>query len=368
MRIALLETAPDDAPGSMLRYANLLEHTFVRHTEVQITRVRLAPQLRTLKRFPARLRTWGHHAVISARVWALRKSDFDLFHVLDGSHGYVTRWLPTERTVVTSHDVIPWLQGQGHFDVPAPGRAAQWLIQRGLEGLNRARLVLADSECTARDLRSTNCVHSEIEVCPLALEPEFMVPASPRVRAEHELPMIFHVGNNGFYKNRAGVLEVFAKVRAQVPVRLVLAGPAPNAALKERVQQLQLTGDVTFLIDPTDAALQSLYRQAAVFLFPSYYEGFGWPPLEAMASGCPVVASDAGSLPEATGTAALTAGPLEIDQLAQHCLNILGNDAVAAQLKQAGAARAALFSLERLRNQMLAAYQRVLASCGTAQA
>ena len=108
-------------------------------------------------------------------------------------------------------------------------------------------------------------------------------------------PAVFHVGHNGHYKNRAGVIRVFARIRAQTPARLVMAGPPPTAALRDLVKALHVEGDVEFVENPDDAQLFRIYRDAAVFLFPSIYEGFGWPPLEAMALGCPVVCSTAAS-------------------------------------------------------------------------
>ncbi|MCA8993432.1 MAG: glycosyltransferase family 4 protein [Planctomycetaceae bacterium] len=364
IRVALIETAPPDAPGSMVRYAELLTRAFGNDKEFTLCRVSLAPTNRMLRRFPQRIRSWIHHAVVWVNARMVRRRDFDLFHVLDGSHGYVANGLPQGRAIVTSHDIIPWLQAQGEFSVPSPGRGARWLIQRALTGLDRAALVLADSQSTANDLARTGVVRSHVEVCPLALEPDFTPPDTETVRTADEYPVVFHIGNNGFYKNRSGVIQVFAKVRAALPAKLVLAGPAPTGELRKLVADLQIEDDVTFLINPTDEALRSLYRQASVFLFPSYYEGFGWPPLEAMASGCPVVASNAGSLPEVTGTAALTAEPDDVETLAMHCLSILQKSDVASQIREAGFAQAAEFSLEHLHNRMQSAYQQVYKQTG----
>ncbi|MEZ5942721.1 MAG: glycosyltransferase family 1 protein [Planctomycetaceae bacterium] len=359
IRVALIETAPPDAPGSMVRYAELLTRAFGDDHEFKLKRVSLAPTNRMLRRFPQRIRSWVHHAIVWANARLVRQREFDLFHVLDGSHGYVVNGLSGNRTIVTSHDIIPWLQAQGEFSVPAPGRGARWLIQRALTGLNRAALVLADSQSTANDLSKTGAVRSHVQVCPLALEPDFSPPDTETVRTADEYPVLFHIGNNGFYKNRSGAIKVFAKVRASLPAKLVLAGPAPTDELRKLAADLNIEDDVTFLINPTDEALRSLYRQASVFLFPSYYEGFGWPPLEAMASGCPVVASNAGSLPEVTGSAALTAAADDIDTLATHCLSILQNANIATQTREAGFAQAAGFSLEHLHNRMRLAYARV---------
>ena len=115
----------------------------------------------------------------------------------------------------------------------------------------------------------------------------------------------------------------------------------------------------------SDQTLAALYRLADVFVFPSLYEGFGLPPLEAMACGLPVVASTAPALREVLDGAALLVQPHDVDGLAEAMAAALGNPDVAAHLREAGLQRAALFSWERTARETAAVYHEAVAGRGT---
>jgi glycosyltransferase involved in cell wall biosynthesis len=102
------------------------------------------------------------------------------------------------------------------------------------------------------------------------------------------------------------------------------------------IQELQVGDKITFVSYPNDQAVSSLYLKASILLFPSYYEGFGWPPLEAMAFGCPVVCSHSGSLPEIVGNAALMASPDNLSAIVAQCDFLLNQSEEATKLVQAG--------------------------------
>jgi glycosyltransferase involved in cell wall biosynthesis len=307
----------------------------------------------------------AHHASIFWRAGGVAAQvPADVYHLVDGSHGYVAARLPRAKTIITAHDIIPELQARGHFAIPRPTRLSRWVIQAALRGLERAALVMADSQCTADDLVRLGIVPSgRISVVPLGLPPRF-VPQSDDLIEDWESrrsakdSFLLHIGNNGFYKNRLGAVRTFERVRKQAAVRMVLAGPPPDAALKALIRERQLDDVIEFRCDPDDSEIIDLYRQARLLLFPSLYEGFGWPPLEAMAWGCPVVCSRRGSLPEVVGNAALTAD--DEDELAAHCVRILTDRKVADELVAAGRERLADFSLDRFRDRILHVYRSVL--------
>ena len=143
---------------------------------------------------------------------------------------------------------------------------------------------------------------------------------------------------------------------------LQLVGP-PETADEREVIRAEAIGDAVSRTGAgPDEALRRHYHGAALLLFPSLYEGFGWPPLEAMACGCPVVCSRAASLPEVVGDAALTAAPDDEDALARHCLDVLLHPGVAGRLQQRGRLRAAEFSLARMADGLREVYLRVLAA------
>jgi glycosyltransferase involved in cell wall biosynthesis len=168
------------------------------------------------------------------------------------------------------------------------------------------------------------------------------------------------VGNNGHYKNREGVLRIFSQIRKVRESRLVMAGAPLSPQMMRLVDELGLGECVDCVADVDDAALCELYRKASVLLFPSIYEGFGWPPLEAMACGCPVVCSSEASLPEVVGDAALMAPADDEGQLATLCLSVLTDTVLAESLIEKGRKHARQFTTERMGNQLVEMYEHVL--------
>jgi len=368
--VALIETCPRGAQGSMARYADLVEralHANGAGGQVLVTRLNLALSQAVLRRLPGRLRSWVHHAAIWLRApGLLSRLKPDVWHVVDGSHGYVTRWLPRGPVVVTAHDLIPLLQSLGRFPVRRQGRAARWLVRRSVRGLGAADRIVADSRSTRDDLVGVAGVPPEkVCVVPPALSPEMAgatagAPPPWRERRNRPDAFILHVGNDAFFKNREGVVRIFARVVAECDIRLKMASAPPSKPLLATVRRLGLGGRVEFVAHPDDVRLVELYRSACLFLFPSLYEGFGWPPLEAMANGCPVVASSAGSLPEVLGDAARTASPEDEAALAGHCLDVLRRADQAEDLARRGFRRAQTFTLERMGRNLLEVYREAL--------
>jgi glycosyltransferase involved in cell wall biosynthesis len=225
--------------------------------------------------------------------------------------------------------------------------------------LAQARHVVAVSANTCQDaVRLAGVIPARTSVVPNALGPEWFEPVPPVPKAEP--PVLLHVGSNAAYKNRPGSIRVFASVIQHVPARLILVGPRDRA-----LERLALSEGVADRIEwrafLPERELKALYRAASVFIFPSLYEGFGWPVLEAMASGCPVVCSNSASLPEVAGDAALMSAPGEEAALARQCVDVLVNPAARERLRLAGLARAAEFTVERMAEGLRKAYT----ACGS---
>ena len=367
MKVVLLSTAPAGTAGSMSRYADLVVSLLREpEPEVDVTRINLALPATTLQRFPAVLRNLLHHAWVNLATYrTVHRVEAGIFHVLDGSHAYVTEAFAGLRTVITVHDMIPLLQIRGELGDKSLSWPARRLVRCSVAGIRDASHLVADSHNTANDLhRLIDINRKTVTVLPLAVTlpaGEFAGHAARRLGVPSSY--VLHVGNDAFYKNRQGVLRVFARVRQEIQnLRLVMVGPAPNGRLQHLIQDMALRGAVEFRSDMAERELSALYQNAAFLLFPSLYEGFGWPPLEAMANGCPVVCSNAASLPEVVGDAALTALPHDEEALAQHCISLLKDEDLVRNLGRKGLERARLFSVERLRNGLIAAYEKVLAS------
>ena len=361
MRIALISTAAPGSLGSMSAYAALVHSALTRHArDMEVVPVCVLPAGRGARpRLPGRLAMLMemHQARETARTCRA-----DVYHLLDASHAYMADTLPPSRTVATVHDLIPSLQALGRFPVRQPGWAARWLIRRSLSFVRRVGAVAAVSQSTANDLAAIAGRQADAVIyLPLrATATSGNKDAAPIDGEAKPQPHVLHVGNNGFYKNRVGVLRIFAAMQARQPeLRLTLAGPEPDAAQTALLESLGLRSCVRYAVNPSDADIESLYRNAGLLLFPSLYEGYGWPPLEALQQGCPVVCANTGSLPEVVGDAALFADPADTEQFAVQALRVLNEPELAATLLARGRARLAGLTLERMASQLLPLYQQV---------
>ena len=162
------------------------------------------------------------------------------------------------------------------------------------------------------------------------------------------------------HKNAARLIEAFAQVPDGV---LVIPGYSTRyeQELEERIEELELGSRVRLLGWVDDATLDGLYRAADCFVFPSLAEGFGLPVLEAMLRGAPVACSNATSLPEVAGDAALLFDPLDVDAIAVSIRRILEDGELAERLRAAGLDRAKRFSWEETAQRTLACYRKALA-------
>ena len=364
-RVILMSTVPSDrVHGSMVRYGTMIRTALERHggPACTVEEVHLSPTLARLRRFPARLREPLRYAAIVRNARKLLPAVRNgILHLLDGSHAYLLAAAGTLHVpmVITVHDLIPALCLRGDIPGPRPGRGAAWITRRAMGNLRRADYLLADSENSRTDaIRLAQISPGQATVVHPAV-PDMVAAIDETQATASSPPYILHVaGNNNFYKNRPGVIRAFNEISPDLRVNLKLVGPPPDAAMREELRRTARPEAIEFLPDVSESELVELYRGAALFLFPSLYEGFGWPPLEAMSFGCPVVCSNAGSLAEVAGEAALQAAPDDTAGLAAHCENILRDAALRARLAAAGRAQAARFSYESLAEGLLQVYER----------
>lgn len=224
--------------------------------------------------------------------------------------------------------------------------------------IRRAAGIIVPSEATRRDLVTLfPAAASKVRVIPLGIGREFGAGADAArgeaLRGRYALPdrFVLFVGQLEPKKNVAGLVRGFAALRADGhrKHKLVIAGSRGwgCAEFERAVRELGLEQDVIFPGFIPAADLPALYSLADLFVFPSLYEGFGLPPLEAMACGVPVVVSNRGSLPEIVGDAALLVDPLDANALAQAMRNLLTQDDLRRTQVQKGLARTRLFTWER---------------------
>lgn len=264
------------------------------------------------------------------------------------------------RTLITIHD-LSFLRYPETF-TPALRNYLEAAVPRSAR---RADHILTDSEATRRDVIELLKIDSaRVTTLHCGVSGQFTPDPKPeeakRLRAMYDLgpanaPFILAVGTVQPRKNYERLIEAVDGIRrfaGGVPVHLVIAG-APGW-LSESVTAAATARDYVHLLGfVADADLPGLYRQAAVFAFPSLYEGFGLPPLEAMACGTPVVASSASSVPEAVGDAGLLVDPLDTGALADALAAVLTDGDLSAELQQRGLARAATFTWTRMARRWL---------------
>jgi glycosyltransferase involved in cell wall biosynthesis len=264
------------------------------------------------------------------------------------------------RAVVTVHDVSSLVN-------PAWFRRAHALYYRAMisRSARGAALVIADSEATASDLEQRlGLARDRIRVIPLGVDESFR-PATPeaveRVRARYGLPdrFLLFVGTLEPRKNLPRVVEAFGQIAPALPHGLVLAGrpgwkcgPLQQAAAASPVaERILMPGFV-----PRED-LPALMTAADGFVWPSLYEGFGLPPLEAMACGTPVLTSNAASLPEVVGDAALMADPEQTDDITDKMRALATDDALRQTLREKGLRRAREFTWQRTAEQTVETYR-----------
>ncbi|MDB9541101.1 glycosyltransferase family 4 protein [Anabaenopsis tanganyikae CS-531] len=375
IEVALITTCSTESVGSMLIYVEMVTETLSSYSQkVRLTRIDLLNLVPDLFFLPAKLKKRFQQlwllliSPLQLRKY-MRKYNGDIFHLMDGSSCYVLRGIPPEKCVVTLHDLIPVLQQKGEFPIPPPGFFARWLIRENLKSLKSQKNICVDSTCTGQDFQQNvsnlvpTVIFPGIRSSLLDLIPAEIPGWQERVRDGKRI--ILHIGNNGFYKNRATVIRVFAELVKSHPLSLVMAGSPPDMELQMIIQELQVGDKITFVSHPNDGAVSSLYLKASILLFPSYYEGFGWPPLEAMAFGCPVVCSNSGSLPEIVGNAALMASPDDLSAIVAQCDFLLNQSEEATKLVQAGLENIQRFSSLKMGEDLINFYNRVQ-PCGGA--
>lgn len=266
----------------------------------------------------------------------------DVLHC-PSNFGPAVRLLPT---VVTVHDLL----AARHPEWVPGGRA------RGVQALQRATAraanrIITISENSARDIREL-LGRSEVDVIPLGV-----LPVDPLDRhAPPARPFVLASGNRMPHKNFARLVEAWAQIPLAERPKLVITGSHGDDPLVELVAQLGLAADVELLGWVTDDELDRLYDTASAYAFPTLFEGFGLPVLEAMARGCPVVGSDIPILREVGGDAMRYFDPHDPASIARTVREVV---TAPGNLADAGRKRAALFTWQRTADATADVYRRL---------
>ena len=272
------------------------------------------------------------------------------------------------KSVVTVHDLI-------HLKLPQYFSFVQREYAKAMLGhaVRHAGAIIAVSQRTKADILEAFHVKEEkVSVIHNGVRPAFRkLPDAALVREFRiarglERPFLLFVGNVKPHKNVPALLEAFALVHTRHPdYELVFAGGdcLGDASLKNLAEKLRISSRIRDLHQLGEPELVRAYNAAEVVVLPSFYEGFGFPALEAMACGTPAIVSGGGALPEIVGDAALVVQPATGESLANAIMNLLNDAKLRSSLIAKGASRAAEFSWKIVGEQTLAIYERVLEQC-----
>lgn len=280
------------------------------------------------------------------------KKQSDVNHVLDHSISHLIGSLEVKKTIITCHDLIGLEIPQA---TPFWKRKIFW--KNVIKNMLQARNIIAVSQHTKDDiLKHTSYKSDDIIVIYLGVSTKFRQINKDKIegRFKFNKPAILHVGHGNFYKNVEGLIKAVALLKKEVS--LVKVGPISKSQLS-LIKKLKI--DLIQFPRLTQDDLVPLYNAVDLLVFPSWYEGFGFPVLEAMASGCPVVCSNAGSLPEVASDAAAMISPDDIQGIAKAIERILASHDLKQELIEKGLRQAKKFSWEKTALETAGVYKKI---------
>ena len=369
------------------RYVAELRKFFESHTDPDVSvgffdhealrRNQLADKLVSI--VPCGRTSLRQHVVYPRRLHQGLMREYALLHY--PAHMDAPAW-SSKPYVLTVLDLIPHVL-KDLYRANKPGW--RFRIARSLEvfAIRQATVLLAISETTADDLvRVLDIPRERIVVTPLGVDERFFDVAKLRAQTvgshsasirgklgiPEERPIVLYVGGHDERKNIGNLVGIVhqagleLRARGKVAPILVMAGRVTSRDEVDRLdatlRRYAMERDVVSLGYVPDEDLEELYTESALFLFPTLYEGFGLPALEAMAAGLPVVASNTSSIPEVVGGAGLLFNPLSVDEGARAVIEVLESTQAQEELSRAGIARARAFTWERTGRTTLEGYKR----------
>lgn len=319
--------------------------------------------------FPLRLRSRSRElARTSGTLGEGKDGPAVVVHICDHSNAMYSGWTGGLPVVATCHDLLAVRGAMGEpTDCPATwaGKILQeWIVK----GLSRASMIASDSTATMQDVARivkvpADGVQSRLVLVGLNYRYRKLGDGEADARMKG-MPIegrqfVLHVGSNLRRKNREGVMRMFARTADRWDGLLVFAGQALSPELRAMADDLQIRERVIEVAKPDSDLLEALYNKATALLFPSRFEGFGWPIIEAQACGCPVICSNTGPMPEVAGDAAMTFALEDEDGFAAAILR-LTDPAERAELTRRGFVNIQRFSTARMINDYISIYEHVL--------
>ena len=283
-----------------------------------------------------------------------------------GRFGYLLK----KPFIITVHDIIRYLDIKNKDSTPLihkPTLNDRFWLSLDFKGSTKAAKIIVPSNHTKMDLiKHLNVPEEKIKVIYHGVDEVFKPTYGRRPCLE---PYILYVGSEHPRKNIETVLKAFHLLKKDPRFKHLkfvkvgrIGGREENFREKtlRLIESLKLEKDVVFVEwIPSPKELASFYTQAELFVFPSIYEGFGWPPLEAMACGCPVISSDVTAMPEILGSAAVYVSPYDVEGWYQAMVEVLTDDGLKKGLSVKGMERAKLFDWKKTAEETLKVYREV---------
>jgi len=348
LKIALDATPLILSSGGLPRYVTELSLALARHfPEDQYTLLSDQPFGFPEDPPPNLTRGVAPHAELDRKWWlwgvrrAIRQSGAQVFH----GTNFEVPYLGQTPAILTIHDLSPWRNPAWHDAADRVRRRTPWLVR-----LRRARMILTVSEAVRREVIGHFGVNAaQVRAVPLAASALFR----PLARAAApDRPFFLFVGTLEPRKNVAALVEAWHSTREQTGADLIIAGRNRSDFVPIAPREgLSLLGEVP------DHELPRLYADALAFVYPTHYEGFGLPVLEAMQCGCPVITSHDPAVTEVAAGAALHAGTAA--ELAEAMRSVALQPDLRNDLRKAGLARAYSFSWRRTARETRAIYAEV---------
>jgi len=276
----------------------------------------------------------------------------ELYHISNPHLGVLARYL--HPCVFTVHDLIPYM---------FPRLLTDLVIKKNMDSLVCADRVICVSEQTKLDLlrlldvdqKGVSVIHNGVDHS--IFRPRDKERARQLLDLPNNSPIILHVGTEEPRKNIPVLLSIFNRLSEESPDALLVRLGDRTESTSRLIKALNLERKILYFREMDDFRLSYLYNAADLFLFPSTYEGFGMPPLEAMASGCPVIAANKASIPEVVGEAGILLDPDDVDSFAYRARQVLEDHELRLKLTTKGLKRSKGFTWEKCAKATLETYR-----------
>ncbi|MEM2073610.1 MAG: glycosyltransferase family 1 protein [Nitrososphaeria archaeon] len=291
--------------------------------------------------------------IYQSKILKKLEKEVDLFFF---PHINLPLYVP-KKTVTTVHDLIPFTE---YWDrAPIKKKVFSFYLNRTLK---KSAGIIAVSQATKKDLEKFfgDEISKKIKVIYEFIDEKFVRDSFHGQKLVDGKYLLF-VGNRKRHKNLRNLILAFNKIKEKLDVKLVIAGPKEreNDEVDGLIMELKLKDRVVEFTSPRDEEIVALYKFAELLVFPSFFEGFGLPPLEALALNCPVIASDIPVLREILGPKIACFDPYDVEEMVQKILLALTDEKLRQDLLKEGKERLKLFNKEKIVEEYLAYFKSI---------